>query len=296
MKTVLLIVALLTGTVTHARDHEEKLAAAQERMREAASAVAAIVKDSVRRHDWRPDRAFLGIMIGDQGEDGLRVAGVSPDGGAEAAGLQADDLIIAINDESLRGEEHPVHALHGVLEDVDPGDSVILQVIRDGEEHRFTVATSPFSWTEKLPLHWLDDHWHERFNAAPIAIRRRFRDEDGLQLVDIGEDLGAYFGVDAGVLVVDTPAKSELKPGDILKRIDDTAVSSAADAYRLLRHVDEDEQAEVQVRRKDRKVTVSVAPMDRRGMAVFLRRGHGDDEVEEEEVVITIESELDEDR
>ena len=47
------------------------------------------------------------------------------------------------------------------------------------------------------------------------------------------------------MLVLDTPAKSELKPGDILKRIDGAAVSSARDAYRLLRRLEEDAQAEV---------------------------------------------------
>ena len=279
MKIALLSVAVLAGVAAQARDHEARLAAAQAQLQEAAEEVAVIVKENVH---WRSDSPFLGVWMSDQSEQGLLIAGVSPDSGAEAAGLKADDLIVAINDQSLRGKKRPLRVLRRALKEVDAGDSVALRVVRDDEEREFIVVTAPFSWAERLPMHWLDDDWYERVRAPFVHLRRSIGD-GGLHLVDVGEDLGAYFGVDAGVLVVDTPAKSELKPGDILKRIDDAAVASAKDAYRLLRSLDE--KAPVQVRRKNRKVTVDVSPRSWRSTARF--RHHDRDDVEVEKVIVT---------
>ena len=80
----------------------------------------------------------------------------------------------------------------------------------------------------------------------------------GLHLVDIGEDLGDYFGVDGGVLVLNVPGKSELKPGDIVRRIDGDDVGSSDEAYRLLAG-SSDEDAELEVQRKNRKMALTVA-------------------------------------
>ena len=267
-----------------AKDHEEmrdRMATMQERFQEVAKEMADLAKGYVTHVEERP---FLGVLIDKGDEEGIHVAGVSPDGGAEEAGLQADDIIVAINRETLVGHNQPVKVLHGVLDDVTPGEGVNLVVIRDGEEMPFEVTTTAYA---------ANPGWQvsRAFRGAPV-----FLDEDGplrhrfdfgrrsdLRLVDIGEDLGDYFGVDAGVLVLDTPAKSELKPGDIVKRIDGAAVSSAADAYRLLRRAEGETEAEV--RRKNRKVTVELdASLLGRGDAWFWRlRG------EEEDVEIEIE-------
>ena len=243
----------------------EKMAEARARIAEAAKELAAVAKVRVLHS---PQRAFLGVLIADQDQDGIHVAGISPDSGAAQAGLEAADVIIAINDESLRGGDRPLKVLHGALDDVEPGESVRLMILRDGEEQAVDVTTT--AYFADSGLH--DFHWSGNLDDVEVDIDLadlrdlpgfpphaflRDRRPDGLQLADIGEDLGDYFGVDAGVLVLDTPAKSELKPGDILKRIDGAAVSSAQDAYRLLRRLEEDAQAEV--RRKNRKVTVDVA-------------------------------------
>ena len=261
----------------------EGMEEARERMAEAAREMAEAVREAELRGHFdelverygHGDRAFLGVLISEQGEQGITVAGLSPDGGAEKAGVVEDDVIVAINGESLVGDDEPVDVLHEILEDVAPGDAVELVVLRDDETIPLEVVTTAPVSDFRMAARRLgrigrdfgrdfDFEWRER---RPGRLDRRER--DGLRLADIGEDLGDYFGVDAGVLVLDTPAKSGFMPGDILKRIDGAAVSSAADGHRLLRRLTEDAQAEV--RRKNRKVMVDVSPPKReRRRVVFV--------------------------
>lgn len=231
----------------------ERLATAQQRLNEAAEDLAAAWTTRLSERDT--DRAFLGVLIAEQDERGIHVAGLSPDGGAERAGLLPDDVIVAINGESLRGERRPLGHLQRVLKEVEPGTSVAVAVVRDGEELDFDVITAPAvsaNWLDGL----LEHEWVDRARwRGPRGHRRA-----GLKLVDIGEDLGDYFGVDAGVLVLDTPAESPLKPGDIVRRIAGAAVSSAEDAYQLLARLEA--EAEAEVRRRNRNITVTLAPAE----------------------------------
>ena len=244
----------------------KELAAAQERLAAAAKDLAAAWKPRLReRHR---DRALLGVLIAEQDEHGIRIGGLSPEGGAQRAGLLAEDVIVAINGESLVGERRPLRRLQRVLGDVEPGAVVALAVVRDGAELEFDVTTTP-----SVSVRWLDgllDHeWLADGRAAWIRLRGP-RPSDGLELVDIGEDLGAYFGVDGGVLVLDTPAGSPLKPGDIVRRIAGAAVASAEDAYQLRRRLEA--EAEVEVRRRNRNVTVVLAPPQDRSSPRWRQR------------------------
>lgn len=219
------------------------------------------------------NRAFLGVLIGEQSEDGIVVAGVSPAGGAETAGIQAEDIIVAINGESLTSHDRPLDILHRVLDDVSPGGEVKLTVSRDGDIETYDVGTGPaFVQFEGGPeqLRRLAKAFAGPLApvftpAAPLAPTRDWLDlvrspdrTVGLHLVDIGEDLGDYFGVDAGVLVLNAPGKSELIPGDIVRRIDGADVGSSEEAHRLLAG-SSDEDADVEIRRKKRKVELTVA-------------------------------------
>ena len=267
-------------------ERQERLAAAKESMEEAIAQTIEAAQEMAEiqgrriRHGGHcvacnANRAFLGVLISEYGEHGITVAGLSPDGGAEKAGVVEDDVIVAVNGESLVGDEAPVDVLHEILEDVAPGDAVELVVLRDDETIPLEVVTTAPVSDFRMAARRLgrvgrdlgrdfDFEWRERRPG-----RLDGRERDGLRLADIGEDLGDYFGVDAGVLVLDTPAKSGFMPGDILKRIDGAAVSSAADGHRLLRRLTEDAQAEV--RRKNRKVMVDVSPPKReRRRVVFV--------------------------
>ena len=260
---------------THAAQTELEAAraamdAAREEVAEAAKRLAKLARDqsTLQFSLEGPRRAFLGVMLGEQSTDGIVVAGVTPAGGAETAGIQADDIIVALNGETLTGDRRPVTILHRVLNEVAPGAQVNLVVSRDGEAKSFDIVTSPRAAWSLSPAARVSPAGRagHRLSTPSILHTQLQRigqlqplagSAGGLQLVDVGEDLGDYFGVDGGVLVLDAPAKSELRPGDILRRIDGADVGSSHEAHRLLAGSAEDE-ADVEIRRKNRTVSVAV--------------------------------------
>ena len=288
-----LICALAVALSTTAVAHEDEaltetragLDDARARLAEAARQMAEATREQFTA---RSNRAMLGVLIADQDEQGVVVGGVTPDGGAEAAGVLADDVITGINGEPLTGLDRPGERLREILDDVASGDPVNLVILRDGELSDVEVVTTD-AFRANLVPHF-DFDWLPRVDipGRVVALRDRFERRDvGLKLADIGEDLGDYFGVDAGVLVLDTPTNSDLRPGDILKRIDDADVGSSEEAYRLLSGEGE---AAVEVRRKNRSMDLTVAKHSRRG-GVFVLKSRDGGEAHEEDVEVRVEVE-----
>ena len=283
----LLAVVLATTGAAHEEEmlaeERAKLSEARAKMAEAARELARATRDQFVA---RSDGPMLGVLIADQDERGVVVGGVTPDGGAEAAGIVADDIITGIDGEALTGMDRPIEKLRAILDGVESGDPVTLVVLRDGELSEVDVVTTTAYRGDLVPR--FDFDWLQRadFPGRVAALRSRLErepDEGGLKLADIGEDLGDYFGVDAGVLVLNTPAGSDLRPGDIVRRVDGADVGSSDEAYRLLRG---DGDAAVEVRRKNRSTEVVVARQPHRG-GVFVFRS-GDDEPHEEEVEVHV--------
>lgn len=300
--TYVLAVAFAASAVAHEDDTlaetRASLEDARARLTEAAREMAEATREQFAA---RSDRAMIGVLIADQDEQGVVVGGVTPDGGAEAAGVLADDVITGINGEPLTGLDKPGQRLREILEDVASGDPVNLVILRDGELSEVEVVTTKAYRADLVPHFDFDFDWLPKASDWPgrvVALGNRFeRHRDDLKLVDIGADLGAYFNVDAGVLVLDTPPKSGLKPGDIVKRIDGADVASSQEAYQLLRG-EGDAVVEVFRRidgvgvvRKGRAVEVTVAKHSRRGGVFVLRSGDGGEEHEEEvEVRVDVEA------
>ena len=296
-----LAVALAATAVAHEdetlAETRAKLADARAKLAEAAREMAEATR---KQFVHRSDRAMLGVLIEDQDERGVTVGGVAPDGGAEAAGVLAGDVITGINGEPLTGLDRPGERLRDILDDVASGDPVNVVILRDGELSEIEVVTTDAYRADLVPRFDFDFDfdWLPRVDVPGrvMAFRDRFeRREDDLRLVDIGEDLGEYFGVDAGVLVLDTPAKTDLRPGDIIKRIDGADIGSAAEAYRLL---EGDGEAAVEVQRKTNggvgimrrhgSVSLTVDKRPRRGGAFGFRSRVGAEEQEDVEVHVEV--------
>lgn len=81
----------------------------------------------------------------------------------------------------------------------------------------------------------------------------------GLELRELNEGLGGYFGTTEGVLVLSVGEDSELgiEPGDVILAIGGRDVDDPSDVRRILGSYDEDEEIELSVRRADRVITVS---------------------------------------
>lgn len=238
----------------------------------------------------RSKKPVIGVLLAGYGDSrGLLLEGVTPDGGAVEAGLQAGDRLTAINGERLDGEgDSPLKRLNKVLKTVTAGDTVQLEYLRDETVYIADVVTQERRSHVLKMLGGLDgfeielSDFTERLGGlseigelAELSALSALENFAGLHLkildghqtiaiggnrahlVDVDEGLGSYFGVDGGVLVVSSSAESELKSGDILLEVAGVEVTTVAEAYLALGKAEGEVAA--MVRRNKRVRTIEIA-------------------------------------
>lgn len=131
------------------RTHRELREASREVAR-AHRELARAEREQVLRLPNPGDRAVIGVVLGQPGPDGIELIGVSPGGPAEAAGIEAGDVIVEIAGEDLSTDPRTARGrLFEVMDAVEAGDEVPIAVLRDGEPQNFTVTAEvrePSSW------------------------------------------------------------------------------------------------------------------------------------------------------
>jgi S1-C subfamily serine protease len=247
---------------------EKQLATAREQLDQAARQVAELSRQLYgdRSQDIMPfvhggrRGAMLGINLdsAQERDEGVVVAGVSPGGPAERAGLKAGDVIMAVDGRSLRrdGGRSAARQLVDFMRDVDPGEPVKVEYLREGRKDSATVATTAAEppvvriLRERLPAHGLEGLPIPGIDAL-LGPERGFR---SLELVPLTPKLGRYFGTDKGLLVVRAggAAGLPLEEGDILQTIDGRAPENPGHAFRILRSYQPGENLKLGVLR-DRK-------------------------------------------
>ena len=264
MKKWMISLIWVFGAVTasaEAADTNESVRESLEKARAKLDEAAGNFAEYVGTIDWQQsgDRPFLGIFIAREDAEGILVASVTPGGGAEEAGIQANDLIVRANDADLTGTPTPIMLLHKTLDDVEAGDTVRVQVSRDGE--LLTVDVVPQRGVMSRMFRFEPGSSIERVVDLWPGRNERHREKAfGFKLVDIGETLGAYFGVDGGVLVLTADDDGELLPGDVVQRVGGDDVTDADGAYLALAEVEESTQ--VVVRRNGKRKTLAVEPIE----------------------------------
>ena len=240
---------------------EDSLEQAREMLDEAAGIFAEHVVEYVDELDleqWS-DRPFLGIVIASEDAEGVRVASVTPGGGAENAGIRSEDLIVRVNDADLTGSGAPIILLHEALDHVDADETVEVELLRDGEMMTVDVVPQVGTMARIMSMRpgaslapgmhiWSD--WNERRREQAF----------GFKLVDVGETLGGYFGVDGGVLVLTAEEDNDLLPGDIVQRVGEDDIADAEAAYLAL--AEAEESTKVVVRRNGKRETLTIQPVE----------------------------------
>jgi C-terminal processing protease CtpA/Prc len=276
-----------------ARDESEldqRLADAQRRLEEAAREIAELSSGAGgsamhRAFEFRMPpgrRAMLGVNLGATEADGagIRVNGVSPGGPAAEAGVRSGDVIVAIQATPVTtGRE-----LVKVMEGIEPGDKVSLELKRDGKPVRVAVEARPLDHVflfrndgvpgvpavEGLPPmppmagiamgggpHWLLEEWGDA------------------EFASLTPGLGRYFGADKGVLVVRAPqdASLGLQDGDVIVTIGGREPENGRHAMRILRSYQPGEAVELKILR-DRRAQTLNAKVPARTEIDVLRRRH----------------------
>lgn len=232
-------------------------------------------------------KASLGVLI-EQDADGVRVLDVLADGGADEAGIQMRDIIQGIDTINTQGQPLTSEALSNYVSTLTPGDTVALTIQRNGTPMEIQVTTKSSDGIARLRnsitshlAHLMDD---------PVFVDEIRRDSnvdenvkvivsgsalqsgyfDGNQFTNIDADLGAYFGVEEGVLVLNASKTGEFKSGDILKTIDGEVVESSAHALKRLSSLKQ--PAFVSVIRDGIEISLQVEPQTRAPIVRSIRK------------------------
>lgn len=98
-----------------------------------------------------PDRAVIGVLLGEPTEEGIRVEEVTAGGPADRAGIRAGDYLVGVGDVELRLQpgdaDDPLlrsaatRRLTRALERVDAGDEVTLRVDAEGRSRTVRLRT-----------------------------------------------------------------------------------------------------------------------------------------------------------
>jgi len=276
------------------KEVERRMYDAERRMAEAARQMAELTVERLpqlegfrQRFEFvGDDRPRLGVTIGGDEEgpvEGVAILGVSPGSAADDAGLRAGDIITSVNGESLSatGSDESTTRLLDFMRGVEAGDTLDLEYLRDGKVGKVEVEPQPveaqvytFSGNARdytmpsmpglrvapgvvggpheFAFHWTSNGWGD------------------MELVELSEGLGRYFGTDDGLLVVSAPESSalQLEDGDVIKKIDGREPSSVRHALRILSSYQVGETLKLEIMRDKKRRTLDVSiPDDRSGMA-----------------------------
>jgi S1-C subfamily serine protease len=193
----------------------------------------------------RDDVAYLGVVpcagipvsesrvMLHTAEPGAVIAAVTPDSPADRAGLQAGDVIVAVDEQELTGENN----LGDVIASYEPGDTVTLQVERSGEEAR-EVSVELGEHPDKEGVAYLG------VQCSPVWPARVL---EGEWLPFSGPHGGPFFPGDLSLHTIpeggtslqgaivrrvdeDSPAEAAgLRQGDVITAVDDTPVETPGD-------------------------------------------------------------------
>ena len=268
-------------------DMDRRLMEAEERMAEAARQIAEITGNrlprmaEIERHFEFSDKPRLGIAIdGEQRKgpvEGVSVMGVTPGSAASDAGLRAGDVITAINGESLSADKADTanKRLLDFMEGVEAGDVLKIEYLRDGKVGSVEVEPRAI---ERRMFAWQGDGG-PHFNVPHMpGLTEKFKMEFGfpwagtglgeLELVELNEGLGRYFGTASGLLVVRAPKSDafELQEGDVIQSIDGREPKDVRHAMRILGSYQGGEKLKLGIMRDKKKRTLDIEiPADQRG-------------------------------
>ena len=271
---------------------EEKLRAAEERMEAAAREIAEITKErlprmiEIEQRYAMSNKPRLGVTIessDDSGPvEGVTILGVSPGSAASDAGLRSGDILTSVNDEALSADNRKTANMRllDFMKGVEEGDVLKVEYLRDGKVG--SVEVEPRVVADNTFI-WMDDGGPKKLHAMPAPMVPpemigRFDMQFGLpwvetglgdlELVELNEGLGRYFGTDKGLLVVKAPKSDafELRDGDVIQSIDGREPKDVRHALRILGSYQAGEKLELGIMRDKKRVKVDVEiPADYHG-------------------------------
>ncbi len=206
-------------------------------------------------------RGFLGVTFGPVSEalskaydvprGAAQVESVTPSSAAERAGLEAGDVIVAVDGRRLRD----YNELRTIIANKLPGDEVSLRVVRDGRERQITVNLGTRKDEELAANN--TGRPGDSPDAAPMEAL-------GITLRDSSPELLGRFGFSddglKGVLITDVEQSSDafreadLRRGDLITEADKKPVRTRSDFERVYESVAPGDMFLVRATRANRSI------------------------------------------
>lgn len=242
----------------------------------------------------RSERPRLGISV-DAGQsarldaEGVLVTDVLGGGPAADAGLEEGDIVIALDGQRLtesigaRAESDldldqsiPVQRLLALVDDLEEGQEVEVEYLRDGERQTTIVSAEALDeWSGGVfpGVSWDVDRFRdqirdlgERARDSRLYLRRpddssvflRSGSRAGVRLSEMNDGLAPYFDVDEGVLVLEADRRSGLglRAGDVVVSIGGRAVRAPDHFHRIITSYADDEDIAMVVVRSGSEIEV----------------------------------------
>ena len=152
----LLALALLSPLPVQAQQddaaRQKELEAARTDLRRAAQRVAELSRGAdtlqapIRIDRVVADRPRLGVLLAGD-DEGVRIAGVTPDSGAARAGLKAGDRLLHVGGAAITGDGADARVAHAraLLADLRVDTPVRIAYQRDGGTHEASITPTPVS-------------------------------------------------------------------------------------------------------------------------------------------------------
>ena len=227
------------------------------------------------------ESGFLGVSVQrlDDGEreklgvkHGVLVAAVEQESAAAKAGIVKGDVILSVNGEKIRDAQ----TLAEVVRELAPGSAAKIGLWRGNKAIDVKAVLGKLERPKRM-----------KWKVAPMTKVLRSGAYLGITLLELDEDLAAYFNVKAGegVLVTrvekETPAaKAGFKSGDVIVQMADQAVRKSEDIHEALAALKKGDTIAITVVRQGKRETLKAEPdFGRRAAhhAFFRRRqGYGD--------------------
>jgi serine protease Do len=217
-------------------------------------------------------------------DSGVMINEIVDDGPAEKAGLEDGDVILEFDGKTISDNDDLVKAVRRT----SPGDNVEVVVLRNGKNKTLKVEIGKhedksFTWVSNDDMH--DSHF-ETYGDGEHKVIIMSGDDDnfvwssggdvsfgfdndrgymGVNLDDMNEQMGEYFGVEDGKgalvteVVEDSPAdKAGLKAGDVIVRLGEKEIDSSSALHKAVSDTEPEQQMAVKVMRKGKSKDLSI--------------------------------------
>ena len=280
----------------------QKMREAEERLAEAAAQVAELSRQRlpdianmttsyVYDFTTKP-RMGVNIETEDSADpvEGVRIIAVTPNSPADEAGLRSGDILTAINGEILSAENsmEASKVLLDFMQGVEEGDTLDVEYLRDGNVGKVelqprVVAPQAFTWAgpgnaPNMPAM----PGMPQVHVSPDGPRSfSFRLGGGwrgtwgdMEVVELTEGLGRYFGTDKGLLIISAPKSNafQLQEGDVILSIDGREPNSVNHCMRILSSYQPGEKLVLSIMRDKRRDSIEVEIPDDRTSMRFERK------------------------